>query len=105
MDARTEKRIEELYRNAKQMPLLTVLGLLVPIVLLFAVPLGIVYFIECSRLAHGGSTLGGSRCRLVEEPNTNRATCQRESCILRVASSSSCCRPWSLLRTASSLQS
>ena len=50
MDAKTEKHIDQLYRNSRQMVLLSILGLFVPIVLVIAAPLGIMYALERSRL-------------------------------------------------------
>ncbi len=43
MDDAQAKRIDGLYRNAKQMPILAVLGVLVPLLLLLGAPLGILY--------------------------------------------------------------
>ena len=45
MDKDNEKRLDTLYRNTKQMPILTILGIFVPIVLFVAAPLGILYSI------------------------------------------------------------
>lgn len=50
MDPRLAKRIDHLYRNCKQMPLLCILGLFVPIILLFVAPLSLVYAAQRSRL-------------------------------------------------------
>jgi hypothetical protein len=62
LDAKTKKRIDTLYRNAKQFPLLTILSVLfcLPIVLL-AAPLGLVYAVQRSRLLDElqGRDLGG----------------------------------------------
>ena len=39
-----EKRIDTLYRNTRQMPLLSILGIFVPLVLLIGAPLGLLYW-------------------------------------------------------------
>jgi hypothetical protein len=43
-DPKLEKRIDTLYRNTKQMPILAVVGLFVPIALLIGGPLGLLYW-------------------------------------------------------------
>lgn len=49
-DPRVEKRIDSLYRNVKQIPVLSILGLLVPIALLFAFPLALIYMFLRAKL-------------------------------------------------------
>jgi hypothetical protein len=44
------EEIDELYRNCKSMPLITILGILFPIVLLIAAPLAIMYYSRNKKL-------------------------------------------------------
>lgn len=44
LDPKVEKRIDTLYRTTRQMPLLTILGLFIPLVLLIGGPLGLMYW-------------------------------------------------------------
>ena len=44
LDTKLEKRIDTLYRNTKQMPILVILGFFVPITLVISGPLGLVYW-------------------------------------------------------------
>ncbi len=50
MDPNTEKHVDQLYRNSKQMVAASALGVLVPIVLVIAAPLGLLYAYQRSRL-------------------------------------------------------
>ncbi|HEX2475403.1 MAG TPA: hypothetical protein VHK01_11685 [Lacipirellulaceae bacterium] len=50
MDKKTDKRIDSLYRNLKQLPLLAVLGIIVPILLPFVPLLCLAYLYLRSRL-------------------------------------------------------
>jgi hypothetical protein len=50
LDPKLEKRIDSLYRNAKQLPLLAIFGLFIPVIMLFAAPLGLVYAWQKARL-------------------------------------------------------
>jgi hypothetical protein len=43
MDDKTAKRIDALYRNMSSFTLLTILSILVPLLLLFVIPLSLVY--------------------------------------------------------------
>lgn len=43
-DPKLEKKIDTLYRNTNQMPLLAILGIFVPIVLVIGGPLGLFYW-------------------------------------------------------------
>ena len=49
-DLKRSKYVDNLYRNSKQMVLLTCLGFLVPVVLIIAAPLGLLYAFQRSRL-------------------------------------------------------
>jgi hypothetical protein len=44
LNPKIEKKIDTLYRNTKQLPLLAILGVIVPIILIIAGPLGILYW-------------------------------------------------------------
>jgi hypothetical protein len=44
LEPKIEKRIDTLYRNTRQMPLLAILGILVPIILIIGGPLGLLYW-------------------------------------------------------------
>jgi hypothetical protein len=44
LDTKLEKRIDTLYRNTKLMPILAILGILVPIFLVISGPLGLLYW-------------------------------------------------------------
>ena len=50
MDAELTRRIDSLYRNMKPMAALTFAGIIIPIILFFAGPLGLVYAGQRSRL-------------------------------------------------------
>jgi hypothetical protein len=44
LDPKLEKKIDTIYRNTRQMPLLAILGLFVPIILVIGGPLGLLYW-------------------------------------------------------------
>ncbi|QDT15444.1 hypothetical protein [Alienimonas californiensis] len=44
MNARDAKRVDSLYRNLKQLPMMTVLGVLVPVLILILPPVGLAYW-------------------------------------------------------------
>lgn len=52
-NARVAKRVDSLYRNVKMMPVLTALGLFVPLMLMLAVPLALVYLFLRRQLLEG----------------------------------------------------
>ena len=44
LDLKLEKKIDTLYRNTKQMPILAIVGIFVPIALVIGGPLGLLYW-------------------------------------------------------------
>jgi hypothetical protein len=50
VDAKLDKHIDTLFRNSQMMPVVTIMGVFIPIVLVFAGPLGLVYAAQRARL-------------------------------------------------------
>ena len=44
LDPKLEKKIDTLYRNTKQMPILAILGIFIPFIFFIAGPLGLLYW-------------------------------------------------------------
>ena len=50
MDVKTQKHVDNLFRNSKQMGMASIAGLIFPIVLIVAAPLGLLYAAQRSSL-------------------------------------------------------